>query len=117
MGASSQGAHAGTGTADRSSAPRAPLPAKSKAKSNFKTPGRTLGGAEPPSEDASDARRRAAEAAQKRAEAVGSAQKGKLGSKLAAQKAQTDVQALRDASRSERAARESEAAAQARRWE
>lgn len=54
---------------------------------------------------------------QKRAEAAGSANRGKLGSKLAAQKAQTHSQTLNEASRDERAARDADTAAAAQRWE
>ncbi|KAL4796413.1 hypothetical protein BDV19DRAFT_81278 [Aspergillus venezuelensis] len=65
---------------------------------------------------ADDARARAALAAQKRAE-TGNAGKGKLGTKLAAQKAQTHAQTLNEASRDERAARDADDASAARRWE
>lgn len=64
-----------------------------------------------------DARAKAALAAQKRAEASGSANKGKLGSKLAAQRAQTQAQTLNEFSREERAARDADGAAAARRWD
>lgn len=53
---------------------------------------------------------------QKRAEGA-SANKGKLGSKLAAQKAQTQTQTLNEASRTERAARDADGAEEARRWQ
>jgi len=54
----------------------------------------------------------------KRAEgASAAAGKGKLGSKLAAQKAQTQGQTLNEVSRSERAARNADEAAEARRWQ
>ncbi|KAE8147409.1 hypothetical protein BDV25DRAFT_160443 [Aspergillus avenaceus] len=90
--------------------PRAPLPAKA-------TTGRPLGGGGAPGagDDTADARSNAAIAAQKRAESAGG--KGKLGSKLAAQKAQTHTQTLTEASRDERAARDADNAASARRWE
>ena len=55
---------------------------------------------------------------QKRADAATQPSgKGKLGSKLAAQKAQTRTQTLDEASRDERAARDAEGAAEARRWQ
>ncbi|KAL1853027.1 hypothetical protein Plec18167_005686 [Paecilomyces lecythidis] len=97
------------------SAPRAPLPPKV----NSMGPGRTLGGASGGSStDAEDARSKAALAAQKRAEAQANASnKGKLGSQLAAQKAQTHTQTLNEASRVERATRDADNAAQAQRWE
>ncbi|KAJ5827417.1 hypothetical protein N7447_004180 [Penicillium robsamsonii] len=98
-----------------SAAPRAPLPAKTNWKA---TPGRTLGesntGGSTPGID--EARANAAIAAQKRAEGA-SANKGKLGSKLAAQKAQTQAQTLDQVSRTERAARDVDGAEAARRWE
>lgn len=54
---------------------------------------------------------------QKRAEATGPTNKGKLGTKLAAQKAQTQNQTLSEASRDERAARDADGASAARRWD
>ncbi|RHZ60236.1 uncharacterized protein CDV56_108683 [Aspergillus thermomutatus] len=97
-------------------APRAPLPAKSKA--GFKSPGRTLGDTAPEVPDAgrADARTNAAIAAQKRAESAASAQKGKLGSKLAAQKARTQAQTLSEVSREQTAARNMDESSEARRW-
>ncbi|KAL4952365.1 hypothetical protein BDW69DRAFT_22526 [Aspergillus filifer] len=128
-------------------APRASVPASAKSKSHFSSPGRTLGGSgsgggagntdasatarsgtgsgttgtgtgtvDEPGSSADDARARAALAAQKRAE-TGNAGKGKLGTKLAAQKAQTHAQTLNEASRDERAARDADDASAARRWE
>ncbi|KAE8353281.1 hypothetical protein BDV28DRAFT_110997 [Aspergillus coremiiformis] len=98
-----------------SSGPRAPLPAKA-------STGRTLGnvgasGAGADTADTADARTNAAIAAQKRAESASAGNKGKLGSKLAAQKAQTQTQTLNEASQDERAARDADNAASARRWE
>jgi hypothetical protein len=52
---------------------------------------------------------------QKRAESA-SANKGKLGSKLAAQKAQSHAQTLDQVSRTERAARDADGVEAARRW-
>ncbi|CDM30286.1 hypothetical protein DTO013E5_9267 [Penicillium roqueforti] len=96
-------------------APRAPLPAKTNWKA---TPGRTLGESTTGSSTAGtdEARANAAIAAQKRAEGA-LANKGKLGSKLAAQKAQTQAQTLDQVSRTERAARDVDGAEAARRWE
>lgn len=54
---------------------------------------------------------------QKRADAAQTSSKGKLGTQLAAQKAQTQSQTLNEASRSERAARDADTAAEARRWQ
>ncbi|KAL4741451.1 hypothetical protein BDV11DRAFT_183133 [Aspergillus similis] len=124
----------GSNTAN--SAPRASVPAtaKSKPKSHFESPGRTLGGGVSPNvgagssgtgtesgtgtlEGTNDARAKAAMAAQQRAEASGSANKGKLGSKLAAQRAQTQAQTLNEFSREERAARDADGTAAARRWD
>ncbi|KAL2872094.1 uncharacterized protein BJX67DRAFT_341489 [Aspergillus lucknowensis] len=119
------------GSSATDSVPRASVPAtaKSKSKSTWESPGRTLGdgggsggagsgsGPGPGTEKAEDARARAAAAAQKRAEATSNANKGKLGSKLAAQKAQTQAQTLNEASRDERAARDADGAEAARRWE
>ncbi|OQD77522.1 hypothetical protein PENDEC_c002G06728 [Penicillium decumbens] len=94
------------------SAPRAPVPAK-----NWKnTPGRTLGESSETQGSADDARSNAAIAAQKRAEEA-SGNKGKLGSKLAAQKAKTQTQTLGEVSREERAARDADGAEEARRWQ
>ncbi|KAL2817792.1 hypothetical protein BJX63DRAFT_384904 [Aspergillus granulosus] len=114
-------------TNNNSGAPRASVPAGTKSKqSNWESPGRTLGGGGgsgsagsstgPGTETAEDARARAAAAAQARAEAT-TANKGKLGTKLAAQKAQTQSQTLQAASRDERAARDADGAEAARRWE
>ncbi|KEY76170.1 hypothetical protein BA78_8201 [Aspergillus fumigatus] len=120
-------------------APRAPLPAKSKAP--FKSPGRSLGEAAPevPGAERADARTNAAIAAQvsdtversgaalvcgrwltggcqKRAESAAKAQKGKLGSKLAAQKAQTQAKTLSEVSREQISARHMDESSEARRW-
>ncbi|OJJ63404.1 hypothetical protein ASPSYDRAFT_126887 [Aspergillus sydowii CBS 593.65] len=125
------------GSSADSSAPRASVPANAKSKSHWQSPGRTLGGgggggggggenANPGAGTGSgtgavgntdDARAKAAQAAQKRAEATGPANKGKLGSKLAAQKAQTQTQTLNEVSRDERAARDADGASAARRWD
>ncbi|KOS43002.1 hypothetical protein ACN38_g6131 [Penicillium nordicum] len=101
--------------AGRTTAPRAPLPAKTNWKA---TPGRTLGGSTTDGGTAAtdEARANAAIAAQKRAETA-SGNKGKLGSKLAAQKAQTQAQTLDEVSRTERAARDVDGTEAARRWE
>ncbi|QGA15494.1 hypothetical protein EYB26_003152 [Talaromyces marneffei] len=80
-----------------------------------KGPGRTLGGASA-SQDTADARSKAAEAAQKRAEALNASSKGKLGSQLAAQKARTQSQTLNAASQAEVASRNADSAAETRQW-
>ncbi|CAL5870888.1 uncharacterized protein PFLUO_LOCUS5129 [Penicillium psychrofluorescens] len=97
-------------------APRASVPSKTNWKSS---PGRTLGASTsgPGEAGADEARANAAIAAQKRAESASAANKGKLGSKLAAQKAQTQTQALNEASRTERAARDADEGEAARRWD
>ncbi|CAG7953279.1 unnamed protein product [Penicillium salamii] len=99
------------GTNPPNAAPRAAVPAKTNWKA---TPGRTLGESDSTNAGADEARANAAIAAQKRADNAGP--KGKLGSKLAAQKAQTHAQTLGDVSRDERAARDADGAAEARRW-
>ncbi|KAI3010744.1 hypothetical protein CBS147346_1509 [Aspergillus niger] len=115
-------------TAKDSSAPRAPLPSNAKPASNWGSgpSGRTLGSGNTAAAAAAagdgnataDARTNAALAAQKRAEsASATGSKGKLGTKLAAQKAQTQNQTLNEASRDEVAAREADGAAEARRWQ
>ncbi|KAL2788999.1 hypothetical protein BJX66DRAFT_307576 [Aspergillus keveii] len=120
----------GSSTANNT-APRVSVPAGAKSKqSPWKSPGRTLGGGGsgggsaaagsstgpgPGTETAEDARARAAAAAQARVEAKTA--KGKLGTKLAAQKAQTQSQTLNEVSRGERAARDADGAEAARRWE
>ncbi|KAJ5630778.1 uncharacterized protein N7484_010878 [Penicillium longicatenatum] len=104
------------GTSNQSnSAPRASVPSSTNWKSS---PGRTLGetstgGAQGASDEA---RSNAAIAAQKRAESMSATNKGKLGSKLAAQKAKTQTQTLDQASRDERAARDVDEVEQARQW-
>ncbi|PYH46200.1 uncharacterized protein BP01DRAFT_25709 [Aspergillus saccharolyticus JOP 1030-1] len=117
-----------TPNAAAASGPRASLP-KSKAQSQSNTntnwgsgsAGRTVGGEGASAVSApghTDARTNAALAAQKRAEsATNNSNKGKLGSKLAAQKAQTQTQTLNEASRAEVAARDADGAAEARRWQ
>ncbi|GLA65417.1 hypothetical protein AtubIFM54640_007169 [Aspergillus tubingensis] len=107
-----------------SSAPRAPLPSNAKPASNWGSgpSGRTLGSpaaaGEGNGDATADARTKAALAAQKRAESASAAgSKGKLGTKLAAQKAQTQNQTLNEASRDEVAARDADGAAEARRWQ
>ncbi|GFF39377.1 hypothetical protein IFM46972_05866 [Aspergillus udagawae] len=104
-------------------APRAPLPTKSKAP--FKSPGRTLGETAPEVSKHPDGEllriclmTRLADwtMAKKRAESAASAQKGKLGSKLAAQKAQTQAQTLTEVSREQTAARHMDESSKARNW-
>ncbi|KAI1367371.1 hypothetical protein F5Y08DRAFT_299017 [Xylaria arbuscula] len=86
-------------------------------------PPRTLGGdsaaAQAQGEDsrgsaADDARRRAAEAAEARAQATAAKSSGKLGSQLAAQKKQTRNDTLQEISNNERRQRDADEAAQAR---
>ncbi|RYO83028.1 hypothetical protein DL766_005520 [Monosporascus sp. MC13-8B] len=78
-------------------------------------PPRTLGGSRSGGgESADEARRRAAEAAEARAQAATSKASGKLGTQLAAQKKQTRNEALKELSNSERRQRDADEAAQAR---
>ncbi|KAJ5243167.1 uncharacterized protein N7469_001494 [Penicillium citrinum] len=102
---SSPGRVVGTNPSNQSAAPRASVPAKANWKN---TPGRTLGDSSTGETqgNSDEARSNAAIAAQKRAESASSANKGKLGSKLAAQKAKTQTQTLNEVSETERAARD-----------
>jgi len=98
---------------------RAPVPSNVRI---IQGPGRTLGGSKTDSSEGvggvGDARSRAAEAAQKRADTLNaSAKSGKLSSQLATQKAQTNAQTLDEASRTERAVRDVDRAEHARRWD
>ncbi|KAJ5113623.1 hypothetical protein N7456_002157 [Penicillium angulare] len=112
------------GTTPSNPTPRASVPQNTNWKS---TPGRTLGDNSPtqsqsqtqggPGAGTDEARSNAAIAAQKRAETASStSNKGKLGSKLAADKAKTQNQTLNEVSRDERAARDADQAAEARQW-
>ncbi|KAJ5777450.1 hypothetical protein N7520_000696 [Penicillium odoratum] len=103
------------GTASQNPTPRASVPPNANWKSS---PGRTLGETSPAGAQGAgdEARSNAAIAAQKRAESVSTANKGKLGSKLAAQKAKTHTQTLDQVSRDERAARDVDKVEQARQW-
>ncbi|PGH33335.1 hypothetical protein GX50_03812 [[Emmonsia] crescens] len=97
-------------------APRASLPRK--VGSSQANPGRTLGGGQGPGQGKDDPRNAAARAAEERAaKQTSTAKKGKLGSQLAAQKAQTRNETLDEASRHNRATREVDAAATVRRWD
>ncbi|KAJ5432648.1 uncharacterized protein N7458_011804 [Penicillium daleae] len=97
----------------QSTAPRASVPAKANWQN---TPGRTLGESSPQQGGNDEARSNAAIAAQKRAEAASASSKGKLGTKLAAQKAKTQAQTLNEASETERAVRDADGAEEARQW-
>ncbi|KAM3085995.1 hypothetical protein ACMFMG_003044 [Clarireedia jacksonii] len=76
-------------------------------------PPRTLGGSSPSSDEASDARRKAAEAAEARMRSSNKA-KGKLGAQLQEQKKQTRIDTLEEASRNELLARAADEGAQTR---
>ncbi|PQE21113.1 hypothetical protein CJF32_00005548 [Rutstroemia sp. NJR-2017a WRK4] len=76
-------------------------------------PPRTLGGPSPGSDEASDARRKAAEAAEARMR-NSNKPKGKLSAQLQEQKKQTRVDTLEEASRNERLARAADEGAQTR---
>ncbi|GAW22939.1 hypothetical protein ANO14919_124860 [Xylariales sp. No.14919] len=91
---------------------RAPVP------THVGGPPQTLGGGLPAargnSGDTDDARRRAAEAAETRAQAASAKSLGKLGTQLAAQKKQTRNDTLQEISNNERRQRDADEAAQAR---
>ncbi|KAI1345130.1 hypothetical protein F5Y15DRAFT_18254 [Xylariaceae sp. FL0016] len=94
---------------------RAPVPPKVTSKST--APALQSRSSENNSNDtgaAADARRRAAEAAEARANTASSKQSGPLGSKLAAQKKQTRNDTLQEVSYNERRTRDADEAAQAR---
>ncbi|KAJ5880773.1 uncharacterized protein N7473_011826 [Penicillium subrubescens] len=103
----------GAPPAGQSTAPRASVPAKGNWQSS---PGRTLGESSPQQGGGDEARSNAAIAAQKRAEAASASSKGKLGTKLAAQKAKTQTQTLNEVSQTERAVRDADGAEEARQW-
>ncbi|KAF7719337.1 Uncharacterized protein PECH_006379 [Penicillium ucsense] len=103
----------GAPASNQSPAPRASMPAKQNWQSS---PGRTLGESSPQPGGSDEARSNAAIAAQKRAEAASAANKGKLGSKLAEQRAKTQTQTLNEASQTERAVRNADEAETARQW-
>ncbi|KAJ5370356.1 uncharacterized protein N7496_006448 [Penicillium cataractarum] len=103
----------GAPPAGSSNAPRASVPAKANWKNS---PGRTLGESSPQQGGSDEARSNAAIAAQKRAEAASASSKGKLGTKLAAQKAKTQTQTLNEVSQTERAVRDADGAEEARQW-
>ncbi|KAH6608708.1 hypothetical protein Trco_002054 [Trichoderma cornu-damae] len=96
-----------------------PGPKTSRVPQKVGGPPRTLGGVGGDSgggsSDPSDARRRAAEAAEARAKA--SAKGGKLQSQLTAQKKQNRSSTLAEASNQELRAREADDAARARNWD
>ncbi|KAL1992340.1 hypothetical protein VTN49DRAFT_4372 [Thermomyces lanuginosus] len=79
-------------------------------------PGRTLGGGTS-SGDAGDARAKAAEAAQKRAEAMSAANKGKYSKQLEEQKKKTQQKTLEEASKDALAARQADQNLKARQWD
>ncbi|KAI2467702.1 hypothetical protein F4781DRAFT_299263 [Annulohypoxylon bovei var. microspora] len=97
-----------------------PQPERSSVPAKIVGPPRTLGGAggspnsPDTSSDAIEARRRAAEAAEARAQATTSKNTGKLASQLAAQKKQTRNDTLKEISNSEIRQRDADEAAQAR---
>ncbi|KAL7789421.1 hypothetical protein V8C37DRAFT_386475 [Trichoderma ceciliae] len=96
-----------------------PGPKTSRVPQKVGGPPRTLGGsgvdAGADSSDPSDARRRAAEAAEARSKAARKG--GKLQSQLTAQKKQNRSSTLAEASNQELRAREADEAAQARNWD
>ncbi|KAK2752784.1 hypothetical protein FQN55_005916 [Onygenales sp. PD_40] len=106
----------GSAPTPSSQPPRAAVPPKVNAART--TPGRTLGGSQAPG-PVEGARSAAAQAAEERdraaKQAAASKKKGKLGSQLAAQQAQSHKEILTEASRMERAAREADE--ERRRWD
>ncbi|KAI0972540.1 hypothetical protein F4678DRAFT_428393 [Xylaria arbuscula] len=92
-----------------------PQPERASVPAHVGGPPRTLGSpaAQGDSSD-NDARRRAAEAAEARAQAASTKSPGKLGTQLAAQKKQTRNETLQEISNNERRQREADEAAQAR---
>ncbi|KAI1756712.1 hypothetical protein F4782DRAFT_483794 [Xylaria castorea] len=96
-----------------------PQPQRASVPAHVGGPPRTLGGGGPPSAqgnsgDTDDARRRAAEAAEARAQATSGRSSGKLGAQLAAQKKQTRNDTLQEISDNERRQRDADEVAQAR---
>ncbi|KAI1501754.1 hypothetical protein F5X99DRAFT_428195 [Biscogniauxia marginata] len=98
-----------------------PQPQRASVPTKVGGPPRTLGGGDGTSSsspgnnvDNAEARRRAAEAAEARAQAASSRSTGKLGSQLAAQKKQTRNETLQEISNNERRLRDADEAAQAR---
>ncbi|KAI1281035.1 hypothetical protein F5Y07DRAFT_355197 [Xylaria sp. FL0933] len=97
-----------------------PQPERASVPARVGGPPRTLGGDIPEAQGSSgaaadnDARRRAAEAAEARAQAASAKSSGKLGATLAAQKKQTRNDTLQEISNSERRQRDADEAAQAR---
>ncbi|PGH20796.1 hypothetical protein AJ80_03423 [Polytolypa hystricis UAMH7299] len=96
--------------------PRASVPPKIDSSRRTTGNGRTLGGAKP--SGGNDPKSAAAMAAEERAaRQAAAAAKGKLTSRLAAMKAQTRNEVLNEASRTERATRDVDAAEEVRRWD
>ncbi|TGJ86967.1 hypothetical protein E0Z10_g1816 [Xylaria hypoxylon] len=96
-----------------------PQPQRASVPAHVGGPPRILGGGGSPaaqgnSGDTDDARRRAAEAAEARAQAASAKSSGKLGAQLAAQKKQTRNDTLQEISNNERRQRDADEAAQAR---
>ncbi|KAI1423981.1 hypothetical protein F5Y12DRAFT_501448 [Xylaria sp. FL1777] len=96
-----------------------PQPQRASVPAHVGGPPRTLGGGSPAAQGTggaadNDARRRAAEAAEARAQAASARSSGKLGTQLAAQKKQTRNDTLQEISNNERRQRDADEAAQAR---
>ncbi|KAI1466847.1 uncharacterized protein F4812DRAFT_460405 [Daldinia caldariorum] len=94
-----------------------PQPERSSVPASVSGPPRTLGGnSQKPvdNSNAEEARRRAAEAAEARANAAASKSTGKLGTQLAAQKKQTRNEVLKEVSNNEVRQRDADEAANAR---
>ncbi|KAH7035297.1 uncharacterized protein B0I36DRAFT_360690 [Microdochium trichocladiopsis] len=93
---------------------RAAVPPSAVAARKVGGPPRTLGGAAPAADGPDDARRRAAEAAEARANAANSKNTGKLATQLAAQKKQSRNETLQEISNSNVRQRDADEAAEAR---
>ncbi|KAI0842074.1 hypothetical protein F5Y06DRAFT_167221 [Hypoxylon sp. FL0890] len=94
-----------------------PQPERASVPAKIGGPPRTLGGSAPNPQESSNAdevRRRAAEAAEARAQAATSKTPGKLGTQLAAQKKQTRNDTLKEIANNEIRQRDADEAAQAR---
>ncbi|GAW25250.1 hypothetical protein SAMD00023353_0303260 [Rosellinia necatrix] len=100
------------------SAPPPPQPQRASVPAHIGGPPRTLGGSFPAVQPSGggndDARRRAAEAAEARAQATSAKASGKLSAQLAAQKKQTRNDLLQEISNDERRQRDADEAAQVR---
>ncbi|EER30065.1 hypothetical protein D8B26_007351 [Coccidioides posadasii str. Silveira] len=106
------------GTSPDSGPSSAPVPQKQTISRPAVKGGKTLGGSGSTSDQTVEPRNAAARAAEERAaKQNATANKGKLGSQLAAQKAKTQGRTLNELSQTERATRDVDAAETSRRWD